>query len=189
MKAPERIETARLVLIRPTAADAAEIFARYAGDPDVTRFVGWPMHRSVADSLAFVRFSEAEWERWSAGPYMITSRVDRQLLGGTGLAVESPHRATTGYVLARDAWGQGFATEALRAMVALADDCGLARLSAFCHPQHAPSRRVLEKCGFVREGTLQRYAEFPNLTPGEPSDVLCYARVLGRWRTTRERVG
>jgi RimJ/RimL family protein N-acetyltransferase len=38
---------------------------------------------------------------------------------------------------------------------------------------------VLEKCGFACEGTLRRYAEFPNLRPGEPLDVLCYSIVLG----------
>jgi hypothetical protein len=31
---------------------------------------------------------------------------------------------------------------------------------------------------FVREGLLRSYAEFPNLVPGEPGDVLCYARVF-----------
>jgi len=45
MKGPERIETARLVLRRPTAADAEAIFNRYAGDSDVTRYLAWPRHR------------------------------------------------------------------------------------------------------------------------------------------------
>ncbi len=175
MNAPNLIETARLVLRRPRPDDAHAIYARYAGDPEVTRFLGWPTHLSVDDTLAFLQFSDAEWERWSAGPYLIVARTDQRLLGGTGLSVETPYRAATGYVLARDAWGQGFATEALRAMVDLVERLRLPRLHAFCHPQHAASRRVLEKCGFVCEGTWRRYAEFPNLSPGEPADVLCYA--------------
>jgi RimJ/RimL family protein N-acetyltransferase len=52
-------------------------------------------------------------------------------------------------VLARDAWGQGFATEALAAVLDIAGAIGVARLFALCHPAHRPSRRVLEKCGFV----------------------------------------
>ena len=87
----------------------------------------------------------------------ITARGDERILGGTGLSLEAPYRAATGYVLARDSWGHGFATEALRAMVALAEHLGLARVHAFCHPQHAASRRVLEKCGFLCEGTWRRY--------------------------------
>jgi RimJ/RimL family protein N-acetyltransferase/enamine deaminase RidA (YjgF/YER057c/UK114 family) len=173
--APELIETARLELRRPRPDDAEAIYARYAGDPAVTTFLGWPTHRSLEDTRAFVQFSDAEWERWSAGPYVITARGDERILGGTGLSIEAPYRAATGYVLARDSWGHGFATEALRAMVALAEHLGLARVHAFCHPQHAASRRVLEKCGFLCEGTWRRYAEFPNCLPGGPADVLCYA--------------
>ena len=56
MKAPVRIETARLLLVRPDASDAASIFERYASDPEVTRFLGWPRHQSVDDTKAFLRF-------------------------------------------------------------------------------------------------------------------------------------
>ena len=38
---------------------------------------------------------------------------------------------------------------------------------------------MLEKCGFTREGMLQRHSEFPNLAERGPSDVFCYARVIG----------
>ena len=85
----------------------------------------------------------------------------------------------TRYLLSRDAWGRGYATEALRTMVELARDAGVLRLYALCHTAHAASARVLDKAGFAREGTLRRYFVFPNLSPGEPLDVLCYARVLG----------
>jgi RimJ/RimL family protein N-acetyltransferase len=37
---------------------------------------------------------------------------------------------------------------------------------------------VLEKCGFSLEGPLRGYAEFPNLGPIEPRDVLCFATLL-----------
>jgi hypothetical protein len=81
-KAPTHIETTRLVLLQPQASDAASIFERYASDPDVTKFLGWPRHASVTDTQAFLRFSAAEWERWPAGPYLIRSRSDGRLLGG-----------------------------------------------------------------------------------------------------------
>ncbi len=103
VKAPERIETARLALQRPHTADLEAIFTRYANDPDATRFMAWPRHRSFADTQAFLAFSEAEWDRWPVGPYLLRSRVEGTLLGSTGLAFESPYRASTGYVLAKDA--------------------------------------------------------------------------------------
>jgi RimJ/RimL family protein N-acetyltransferase len=179
VKAPERIETARLVLRRPRPTDAEAIFERYASQPEVTRFLGWPTHEAVDQTRGFLELSKAEWERWPAGPYLIESRKDGRLLGGTGLAFETPFRAATGYVLARDAWGLGYATEALRGVVAIAEGVSVRRLYALCHPDHAASWRVLEKCGFVREAVLRSYCEFPNLRPGEPGDALCYARILG----------
>jgi len=175
--APPRLETARLVLRRPAAADAAAIFERYASDPEVTRYLGWPRHRTIEDTRGFLRFSDTEWERWPVGPYIIESR-DGRLLGGTGLGFESPDPATTGYVLARDAWGQGYASEALAAMVGLARQFGVRRLFALCHPEHRASWRVLQKGGFVRDATLPRHTEFPNLRPGVLLDVLRYVAAL-----------
>ena len=176
--APERLLTERLVLRRPVAGDAAAVFARYAADPEVTRFLSWATHRSIDDTKAFVAFSDDEWQRHGVGPYLAFSRETGTLVGGTGLARETPYRASTGYVLARDAWGQGLALEALHAMVELAPSLGFRRLYAVCHPDHTRSSRVLIKGGFVLECTLQCYAEFPNLRPGEPWDVLCYLRLV-----------
>jgi RimJ/RimL family protein N-acetyltransferase len=63
-------------------------------------------------------------------------------------------------------------------MADCAAELGVRRLYALCHTDHFASRHVLEKCGFEREGVLRRYAEFPNLDPGVPMDVFCYARVF-----------
>ena len=176
MKGPERIETARLVLRKPTSADAENVFHGYSSDPEVTRFLGWPRHRSIEQTRLFLTYSEAEWQRWPAGPYLIESRASQQLLGSTGLAFETSLVAATGYVLAKDAWGCGYATEALGAIVGVARDLGIQRLYALCHPGHPASVHVLEKCGFEREGLLSH--EFPNLGSGQPEDCLCYSRMF-----------
>lgn len=177
MRAPERIETGRLLLRRPAASDVDAIFA-YASDPDVTEYVGFARHQTLADTVGFLRFSDSQWTDWPAGPYLITLRDSGAVVGGTGLVFETPDRAATGYVLAKHAWGRGYATEALGAMVDLARACGVARLYAVCHHAHRASARVLEKGGFTFEGVLRRHVQFPNLRPGERSDVLCYARIL-----------
>ena len=168
------IETDRLILRPPRADDAEAVFARYASDPRVTRYLGWPTHRSIDDTRGFLNFCAAEWQRWPAGPFLIESRDTRTLLGSTGLGFDSSDQAATGYVLAHDAWGAGYATEALAAMRDLGARLGLSRLYALCHPQHRASARVLEKCGFALESTLKAHSEFPNLEPGVAADVLCY---------------
>lgn len=174
-KAPERIDTARLELRRPTGADAEAIFTTYAADPEVTPYVGFPRHLTIEATRAFLGFCDAQWATWPAGPYLIRRRDTGELIGSSGVMFETPYRAQTGYVLARHAWGHGYATEALSAMTALARDCGVRRLYAICHHAHRPSARVLEKGGFSLEGVLRQYAEFPNLEPVGPYDCLCYA--------------
>ena len=174
-------QTSRLALRPPRHDDAAAMFRRIASDPRVTRFVAWPMHTSLRDTESFLAFSQAEWTKWPVGPLLITSRTDGAILGSTGLAFETSYRASTGFVLARDAWGAGFACEALAAVVEIATALSVRRLYALCHVQHEKSARVLERCHFVSEGILRRHTVFPNLGVPEPQDVYCYARIPERW--------
>jgi ribosomal-protein-alanine N-acetyltransferase len=175
---PSLLQTARLILRPPGQGDAAGIFQRLASDPEATRLVGWPRHTSIEDTHAFLSFSQQQWETWPAGPLLITARGDGRVIGSTGLAFETPYRACTGFVVSREVWGSGFASEALRAVVAVAASLAVRRLYALCHVQHARSVRVLERCEFEPEGILRRYQVFPNLGVPEPQDVYCYARLL-----------
>ena len=102
------------------------------------------------------------------------------MLGSTGLGLEPGGQAITGYVLATDAWGKGYATEALTAVVEVATDIGVRRLYGLCHPQHRASWRVFEKCAFERDRSWNRQVEFPNIAAGITQDVLCYRRGLHR---------
>lgn len=179
MKAAERFETQRLVLRRPLADDAQAIFARYANDKEVTRYLAWPRHETIEATNTFLEFSDAQWHAYPCGPYLVESRHDGRLLGSSGLAFENQEAASTGYVFAKDAWGLGYATETLRAMVEVARALHVTRLYALCHVDHAASWRVLEKCGFTREALLRRGAEFPNLEPDAPRDVHRYTFDFG----------
>jgi RimJ/RimL family protein N-acetyltransferase len=175
----ESLTTNRLRLRRPRSEDAAAIFRSYASDPNVTRYLAWPRHRDVADSRAFVEFSDAEWKAWPVGPYLIESLASGEILGSTGLSFETPDRASAGYVLAEKDWGKGFASEALAGVLTQAARAGLGRVSALCHVDHRASRHVLEKAGFELEGILRRHSVFPNLDDASPLDVALYARILG----------
>lgn len=177
LTAPERIETERLVLKKPRREDAEAIFTRYASDPDVTRCMGFPVHRTIEATHGFLERNEDEWKRKGAGAYVIESREAGTFLGGTGLHIETPHRAATGYVLARDSWGKGYATEALRGLLSFVPALHIVRLYALTHVDNRASWRVLEKCGFQREAVLRRHFVFPNLGP-DPLDVFLYARIF-----------
>lgn len=122
----------------------------------------------------FVRFSDNEWATKPAGPLLIERLDTGALIGSTGLMWDGPATAATGYVLARDSWGSGYATEALGAMVSLADSLGVTRLSAQCHPAHDTSQAVLRKCDFSLNARFVP-ASFPNLSEG-PQDSLLFVR-------------
>jgi ribosomal-protein-alanine N-acetyltransferase len=177
MSQAERFETERLIIRRPVAADAEVIFRTYGGDLQVTRYVSWPRHQSLEDSRGFIHFSDEQWARWSAGPLLIETLDDGRVIGGTGLVFDSAELATTGYILSKNAWGCGYATEALGGVIQMASRLGVRALLARCHPFHVVSQRVLEKNRFVREEE-PRLAAFPNLPDGESREALYYTRQL-----------
>ena len=176
----EVVETERLVLRRPRVSDEPAIFARYASDPEATRYMAWPTHTSLADTRLFLDLSDDVWRRWPlAGPYLVFARDGVTLLGSAGIVNNDAEKAQAGYILARDAWGRGYATEALLASVEAARAAGVRRLEAGVHVDHRVSCRVLEKAGFVRERVQPgRPTDFPNLPPGAVRDSVLYALAL-----------
>jgi len=178
VKAPQHVTAERLLLRRPTQSDASLIFARYASDPAVTRYLSWPRHQSIEQTYEFLSFSDSEWEAWPAGPYLIESRHSGLLLGSTGFKFSGPGEAETGYVLAGDAWHQGYATEALLALMTLCEPLGIRLAWAWCHHEHVASQRVLEKCDFQREQAPMHLLEFPNLGSSARQPVFKYARAF-----------
>jgi RimJ/RimL family protein N-acetyltransferase len=169
------LATSRLVLRRPTVDDAEAIFTSYAQDPQVSRYTTWAPHRGVGDTRAFLRACEDGWARGTVLSWAITRRDDGRLIGTTDIRLEG-HRGEIGYVLARSAWGHGYATEAASAVVAWAlAQPALHRVWAVCDVENTASARVLEKAGMAREACLRAWAAMPAFPA--PRDVWCYATV------------
>jgi RimJ/RimL family protein N-acetyltransferase len=178
MAFPNELFTERLHLRPPVEADAELMFSRYARDPQVTKYMSWTPHRSVADTREYLCRIANEAGQGTTVSYLILSQRGGELLGSVGGRIQEPF-IQFGYCLARDAWDRGIATEAARAFVAEAiAQKAIWRVQAFCDVENAASARVLQKAGLLLEGTLRRYMVMPNL--GEaPRDVLCYAKVRG----------
>ena len=105
-KAPEEFLTSRLLFRRPKGSDAKAILARYASDPEVTRYLGWPRHESLKQTRNFIEYSHDQWDRWPAGPYLVFLREESLLIGGTGFSFETPYRAETGYLICKRCVGK-----------------------------------------------------------------------------------
>lgn len=174
---PERLETERLQLRWPEVADAEEVYARYARDPEVSLFMSWKAHESLRDTVEFLKWSVEQRQAGSSYGWLVFLRSSGQLLGSIGCRRLEPHLLQFGYCYARDAWGHGYASEAARAIVPVwLEDASVWRVQALCQPENVASARVLEKAGLKLEGTLRRYIKVPSFGD-TPCDVLCYACV------------
>jgi RimJ/RimL family protein N-acetyltransferase len=100
-----------------------------------------------------------------------------QLLGGTGLHRFDwkVRRFEIGYWIRTSAQGQGYVSEAVRALAAMAFDALKARrVEIRMDSNNRRSRAVAERCGFEFEGVLRRDALSPL---GEPRDTCVYSRI------------
>lgn len=175
MDIPENLRTQRLSLTRPHPSDAADVFAAYAADPEVTRYLTWEPHSDEASVRAFLRETGEQRLRGEAYTWLVRDRSDGSCLGMIS-ARDGLHGMELGYVLARAAWGRGLMTEAAGAVVAmLLAQPDVWRVWAYCDCENAASARVMLKLGMTREGTLKRWSRAPALGDA-PRDCDIYAR-------------
>ncbi len=155
------IGTRRLWLRWPRFDDA-EALARIGGDVSVALNIAtWPVGASAAlarERIAVTRAANAAGTRFA----FVIARRDAWddpigLIGFSSACTDDGLAATGGYHLAPEHWGQGYATEALSAIVGMIRLLTRIRvLKASVMPHNTASRRVLEKSGFapVGDGTL-----------------------------------
>jgi RimJ/RimL family protein N-acetyltransferase len=162
--ARHRLESERLVLRPLEVADCNPRYVAWLANPEVNQ---WLETRWREQDLASVRaFVASVDESPDAELFAIVRREDDLHLGNIKLGpVNWNHRCgDISYFLGeRDAWGRGYATEAIRRLVAFAfGDLDLHRLQAGCYEGNRGSARVLEKVGFTREGSWRKQLKGPD---------------------------
>jgi RimJ/RimL family protein N-acetyltransferase len=157
------LETERLVLRAPRTGDA-QVLASLINDHRIavnTARIPYPY--SVADAEQFIgAVNRPDGE----AAFLIT--FDDALIGGCGVA-QSNSGPELGYWVGVPFWGQGFATEAARAVIDHAfGTLGHEELQAGARVSNPASRRVLEKCGFQWTGV--RLARVRAINSAAPAD-------------------
>jgi RimJ/RimL family protein N-acetyltransferase len=150
-----RLETPRLWLRWPRATDAAAIH-RYCSRWEVARYtarIPHPYPEGSAERFIFsTRESNASGRNLTL--MMTTLRDKRQPIGAISLESRGADRLALSYALAPEAWGRGYASEAVEAMVDAAFALTRAiEVGANVRVENPSSRRVLEKAGFQFVGT------------------------------------
>lgn len=172
---PPILETERLRLT-PLGEDDADSVFRLMRDVEVMAFwdVGEIDDPDVVTNI--VRGQVAEIAQGRAVYWTMRTLADAAFVGVCDLSEIDPrhHRAEVGFMLGREAWGQGYALEAMRAVLAFAASSGLRRLLARTHLGNRRSDALLEKLGFEEEGLLRGHV----LRDGERRDCRLFGLLL-----------
>jgi RimJ/RimL family protein N-acetyltransferase len=182
----DALRTERLLLRAPSPSDTADLHSR-RNDADIARYQDWltpyPLDRAealVTESTALDGPTPGHW-------WMITiaDPTDTTVLGDLALHLTADaHTAEVGYTLSRTAWGHGYATEAVGALVAhLFDTVGVTRVEGKLHPDNLASAMVLERVGMLFEG----HTKLSFWLGDDNSDDWIYGMTRGDWEAWRDR--
>ncbi len=177
------METDRLLLRRWKLSDF-EAFVKFDADPEV-------MPLSGVKPAGNLEEAEAHFHRAlrDAGCYAIVLKGTGEPIGKIkfqkDLRRHMVNSLSIGYELRKDQWGSGYMTEALRAMVRCAFEKRKVDVLAISHfTVNARSRRVIEKCGFRREGVIPRaFCRYD----GEIFDDECYSILKEEYFADKEK--
>lgn len=177
------LTTKRLVLRELLLADAADVLV-FRGDPEVQKYDDAPIHtlQEAAQFIEEMRHACAigQQEIWAVtltGSDTVIGLVSLQYRDHGGDRYH--RRAEVGYGLARASWGQGFGSEAVRVVVLYGfEHLKLNRIYARTIADNHESVRLLEKLGFVREGTQRQYSLEDD---GRFHDSAMYALIRSDW--------
>ena len=160
------------------------IILRDYTETDVDRLVTLANNKNVSRYLVYTfpyPYTKADAKWWidtgSKANHAVTKVIEYrdQFVGSVGIHLQTgwrSHVAEIGYWIGEDYWGKGLATSALKAM----SDCAfllpaLKKLYAPVLGPNQPSKKVLEKCGYVLEGILKQEV----FKDGQYYDIYQYA--------------
>lgn len=156
------LETKRLRLRRCAVADAAlqrRLWSERDARVPAHRRISADGHPTVEDLKERIRREESSQV---LGLLAVVRKDSGEVIGYCGLLADSHDHAgepEIAYELLRGHWGQGFATEASRAVIAWAASDGYSRLWATVREWNAPSRAVMRKLGFTETTRVDRDLE------------------------------
>lgn len=167
------IATSRLHLEPVTRANADALW-RLMQTPELRTYQDLPvMERNAFVGLVTGHRRRARFDGPGRYEWLIERRSDRSILGWVSIRIGegTQENGELGYSLLEEFRGQGYATEAVRALVDEAfASANLRLVRAYCLPENERSRALLRRLGFKEDGTLKHGASLR----GRAVDVICY---------------
>jgi ribosomal-protein-alanine N-acetyltransferase len=153
------LTTERLTLRRPLLSDAPDVLV-FRGDWEVQKYQG-PVFKDAAEVQTLIEELNSEYAAQEGIAWAVALAGSDTVVGLFGFHNWNTYhrRAEVGYDLARAYWGQGIASEALRAIVRFGfEQMNLNRIYAATIADNHESVRLLERLGFQREGTRRQHS-------------------------------
>lgn len=172
-----QIETDRLIL-RPTAPEDFEAWARFAADPEVMRHLGGVQPRSTA-WRGFLAMAGA-WQIQGYAMFSVIEKASGNWLGRIGPWMPEGWPGTeVGWGLVREAWGKGFAVEAATAAIDWSfRQLGWSEVIHTISPDNDGSRAVARRLG-------SRYLRMGRLPAPIEMDVEVWGQSREQWQSKR----
>jgi ribosomal-protein-alanine N-acetyltransferase len=156
----QTIETERLILRRFEYSDCDAVFANWASDENVQKMYSEPTYHTKEEVNGLLDKYISSYEREDYYRWAVIDRENGQCIGQIAyfLVDNKNHFAEIEYCIGAQFQCKGYATEATKAVI----DFGFSKMNLhkvqICTKTiNAPSKRVIEKCGFTYEGTLRDY--------------------------------
>ena len=180
------LTTDRLLLREYLEKDWQAVLA-YQQNPEYLKYYEWAERSAeeVRDFVAMFLENQRKDPRLNF-QLAVTLQTTNQLIGSSGIRMKSreTREADIGFEIDPDFWGQGYGTEAAKAIVRYGfEELRLHRIWAWCIADNMGTRRVLEKLGMQQEGRLRDKEFFK----GRWWDTLMYAVLDQEWRKEQDR--
>ncbi|MES2677138.1 MAG: GNAT family N-acetyltransferase [Pseudomonadota bacterium] len=147
-------------ILREQTLEDAEDFLEYYSDPEVSKYIVSFIPKTVEEARSEIRYWINVFSYNDGLYFAIARKSDNKMIGSVGVSgVNRNHnRIEASYDLAKEYWGQGIMTQALKAVLKYAfEELKFNRIEAYAMPANIGSYKVLEKCGFAFEGNLRQH--------------------------------
>lgn len=177
MKEPttKTLESDRLILRKFKMDDAEGMYNNWASDPECNKYLNWNLHKSMEETKALIRLWINEYDNGSCN-WVVELKDSGEIIGSISVMtiLKKHSTAELGYCYGSKYWGNGYATEALRAVIEyLLTECDFYLVEARHISGNPASGRVMEKAGMHKDAVLRDRRI--NKHTGERNDSVIYS--------------
>ena len=170
------IETKRLILRKLEISDLEQVYNNWCSDPKVTKYVTWDMHKNIEQTKEYINFKLELYKKDYRFDWVVVIKETNEVIGEIDAVKQSLNYnlVELGYCYGSKYWNNGYATEALSAVIKYLKEVALVEKVTACHISTNPaSGRVMQKAGMKYDATLKEYVVDKNTK--ERADLVYYS--------------